>query len=668
MTPMTDRPDVVVLGCGIFGAALSWHLAVRRSQTVCTIDLDCRDTGRGATAASAGILTYPGWDPWDLDVVRRTREEYRALCDGSGVGEFRPNGGLRLTGCEEGAVWIDRILRVLVRNGVEAERLDRKQVDALLPGGGPEGTQAALFTPGDAVFSTAGVASAYIRGATRVGAEFARTSAPPRILRSGGRWQVELGSRTIDSGALVLACGAWTKRILEGLGCPLPMAPFRAQACRLRPRPLLAPFPTIHDIDLGLYVRPAAEGRLLAGDGTERVESDPDRVDRRADLGTLERIVTDVGALFPGTDSFAVEHGWAGVCVASPDRYPLVGPVPGAPRLFIATGFNGFGAMRAGGLAGLLAEGIVDGAWEGLAPANPERFPEPILPFAPQPEFPLESVGEAEYALGPTVSAVTVTSAPLSLFSEEASYRSLRSPIELEGLCLSSLSEWFDPFLPLFLREALRTHGTVEVAEVEGGVRGIYLQGTSEGVGSLFTRTRWIAEHFLSRLGPQGAYSEGAWIPGGDPIDILAADLRDWPGVTTLRNPVRMARAEDLPAVRALAREVGGAGDDSWFATLPRPEETLFLCELDGRVVGMSGLTRVGAYARGHSFLVHPRYRGLGIGTDLLQARMLWLSRTGGRQVVSEIYDGNIASHIAAGKAGMAVVGRMYHYRPNRHS
>jgi len=45
---------------------------------------------------------------------------------------------------------------------------------------------------------------------------------------------------------------------------------------------------------------------------------------------------------------------------------------------------------------------------------------------------------------------------------------------------------------------------------------------------------------------------------------------------------------------------------------------------------------------------------------------MLWLESTGGRQVVSEIYDGNVASRTAAERAGMALVGRMYHFRPTK--
>jgi GNAT superfamily N-acetyltransferase len=333
--------------------------------------------------------------------------------------------------------------------------------------------------------------------------------------------------------------------------------------------------------------------------------------------------------------------------------------------LFVATGFTGFGVMRAAGLARRLAVGILKDRWDDLAPADPGRFPTPDSRFDPRPAFPLDTTAEAEGAVRRVQEYRPPAWREIPPFSEEVSYRLVESPFEVDRLRLPGLSEWFGPFLPLFMKDALRTGGQVVCAEIDGEVRGVHLQGSSETVGSLFTGTRSIAEHFLSQMGPHGTYSERPWLPGGTPIDVLAADLRDWPGAGTIRNVVRIAQPEDLPALRTLVREVSGPGEDSWFDTLPRPEETVFLCEIDHRVVGMSGLTRVGIYARGHSFLVHPRYRGLGIGTDLLLSRMMWLARTGGQFVVSEIYDGNAASLTAAAKAGMAVVGRMYHYRPN---
>ncbi len=87
---------------------------------------------------------------------------------------------------------------------------------------------------------------------------------------------------------------------------------------------------------------------------------------------------------------------WAGVCTATPDRRPLIGPVPGAEALYCLTGFNGFGVMRAGGAARRLADLLSEGEEAGgpraaLQPVWPGRFPDPRAPFAPKPGFTLEA-------------------------------------------------------------------------------------------------------------------------------------------------------------------------------------------------------------------------------------------------------------------------------------
>ncbi len=658
---MTEKFDVTILGTGLFGAALAYHLAQGTRRRVLALDTARGPRQPSATATSAGILSVQGWDPWDLVLVRESVAEYARLAEEEGVEPVRPNGGLRVARSAEGARWLARVHRVLEQEGEEVRTVGPREARELLPFADMDDVQAALYTPLDAVTEPSALQSAYLRAADRAGAVHRREETPPEVERlPGGGWKVG-GERGGISETLVVAAGAWSKSVLTDLGHRLPLAPFRAQVLRVRPHPLLPVFPSLHDLDLNVYVRPADHGRLLIGDGTGTREEDPSRWAPEADRPWVEQTVATLRTVIRGLPDAPVEAAWAGLCVASPDRFPVVGRVPGEAHLIVASGFNGLGSMRAAGLARRLADALGSGAWDPLRPADPARFAAAWRSFEPRPQFPLE--GESD---GPAreVAGTFRDLPPEARASHEIRYRLLAGAEEADGLRWTSLSDWFDPFLGQFAKDALRTGGTVEVAEEAGRVRGLLLAGSSEGVGSGFTRTRVIAERYLSRMDPGGLYLDAAWRPGGEPVEIFAADLRDWRSEERLRNPVRLAGPEDLPRVRALMHEELGPSVDRWFATLPRPEENAFLCEVGGRVVGVSWITRVGPFARGHSFSVHPRYRGLGIGSDLLTARMLWLRRTGGRQVVSEIYDGNLASRTAAERAGMSLVDRMYHFRP----
>jgi glycine/D-amino acid oxidase-like deaminating enzyme/RimJ/RimL family protein N-acetyltransferase len=657
-----ERFDVIVLGAGIFGAALSYYLAAENHRRVVALDVAESIRGPSGSTTSAGILSVQGWDPWDLAIVRETVAEYARLADAEGTAPLRRNGGLRVARTDEGVRWLSRLESMLSSEGVEVHPLRTGDLSDRLPFADLSDVRAGLLTPDDSVVDSGDLLAGYLRAARRAGAEVRSLELPvDRAIERDGRWHVG-GPTPVAADSLVVAAGAGSKRLLSALGASLPLAPFRAQVVQLRPGPLQAEFPTLHDLDLNLYARPAPLGRIVVGDGTGTQEEDPLRWRTEADAEFVNRTTVAGAELFAGLSSIRVERAGAGLCVASPDRYPLVGPAPGAPHLFVAAGFNGLGTMRAGGLARRLARAIVSGEWNDLAPASPARFVGPSAPFEPRPEFPLEA--DPDVPLPRRVAPLPEVSVRTD--ADDVLARRLERVSEVDHLRWSPLSEWFDPFLPLFARDAIRTGGTVEVMEEGDTVRGLLLAGTSEGVASGFTRQRRVADRFLDRADAGGIYLEDAWRPGGAPVELFAADLRDWVAREPMRNPVRIARTDDLSGIRSLMRAELGPGVDPWIDSLPRPEETGFVCEVDRRVVGISWLSRVGAFARGHSFVVHPRFRGLGIGTDLLTARMLWLHQTGGRLVVSEIYDGNVASRTAAERAGMTFVARMYHFPGRR--
>jgi len=159
--------------------------------------------------------------------------------------------------------------------------------------------------------------------------------------------------------------------------------------------PADAEFPSAHDLDRDVYLRPESNGRILGGDGTEHVEADPERFVPGGDASFLEHLAVSLSDRFPGWADSEVVSAWAGVCTATPDRRPLIGPVPGAPGLYTITGFNGFGVMRAGGAARRLSDLLVDGetsdaARQALEPVWPGRFRSPTPPFLPKPGFTLE--------------------------------------------------------------------------------------------------------------------------------------------------------------------------------------------------------------------------------------------------------------------------------------
>jgi len=385
--------DVVILGAGIAGAALADHLT-RRSLTVTVVDP--RTPAAGASGRAAGIVTEQLWNDWDVLVTRESREEYRALARGDPE-TFREVPFVRLT---TQPVIADALRQAVVRLrgwGVPVEEVDADRLTDWLPGGQFGRLLGAIASRSDACVTPSTITTLYLEAAQGRGAAAAFGAPVPVPAYEGGGWTVRSGTDEIRARNLVVAAGAWSKQLLLGLGRPLPLTPYRTQAAVLRPS---GPAPkgagvSLHDLDTDVYARPESNGRILAGDGTEWFETDPERFVAGADASFLAHLAEGLGTWIPGWGESEVVGAWAGVCTATLDRRPCIGPVDPERSLYAITGFNGFGVMRSGGAARRLAELIVDPesgrAREALAPVLPERFGGLAPSFSPVPGFTLEA-------------------------------------------------------------------------------------------------------------------------------------------------------------------------------------------------------------------------------------------------------------------------------------
>jgi glycine/D-amino acid oxidase-like deaminating enzyme len=391
--------EVVVVGAGVAGAAVAYHLARRHIGPV--VALEARTPASGATGRAAGIVSEQLWDRWDVEAVRATKEEYAALAARLAPSAYRINGFVRWTSNERVADALRERSTELRSWGVEVRDLDPTGLGRLLPATKVDDLRAVAFAPGDAVVAPSTLAELYVGESRRLGVDW-RLASPVTALRSdGGAWNVQSRGTSVRARQVVIAAGAWSKRLLAIAGSPLPLAPYRTQAAVLdRPGGFPGGCPSFHDLDVDVYGRPEENGRLLAGDGTERVEADPETFVPTGDPNFIEHLADAFDGRLPGWTDATLVRAWAGVCVATPDRRPLIGPVPGAPGLHILAGFNGFGVMRAAGaaqqIADLLAGGVA-GAEERLASVAPARFPSAVSPFAPRPGFTLQAGVDPEF-------------------------------------------------------------------------------------------------------------------------------------------------------------------------------------------------------------------------------------------------------------------------------
>ena len=172
------------------------------------------------------------------------------------------------------------------------------------------------------------------------------TTAPPTIVSDEGEQSYD---------AVLVAGGAHTKQILATGDVSIPMKPYRVQALIATATSANENVPMCYDATDNYYFRPHEDG-LLVGDGTERIESDPEEWNRVADEEFIEHMRDHLDERIR-EKRLEIHEAWTGLCTATPDGDPLFGEI--RPGMFVATGFHGHGFMRAPALGERIAEQIL---------------------------------------------------------------------------------------------------------------------------------------------------------------------------------------------------------------------------------------------------------------------------------------------------------------------
>jgi len=366
---------VAVVGAGIFGASVAYHL-VREGADVVLIDR--ADEGR-ATAAGAGIVC-----PWASRVDDPA--SYALLAGGA---RFYP--GLVANLAEEGETELgyarvgglmapddpaeldaaEARVRARVGNTGEAgaiERLTPQQARELFPPLRED--LAGLFVSGGARVNGRLIAAAMRRAAAKRGAQIVEGSAE-LILRDGWAAGVRVDGDAIDADAVVVAAGAWAPALLEPVGVRLAVEPQRGQIVHLRlPGTDTSRWPTLQPLN-PYYLLAFDDSRVVIGASREFGSGFEHRLTASGVAGVLNAGLHTA----PGLASWTLHEIRIGFRPLSADNRPMLGPAPGVDGLWIANGLGASGLTMGPYAGALLAAAVLGKTPElSLVPYDPGRL------------------------------------------------------------------------------------------------------------------------------------------------------------------------------------------------------------------------------------------------------------------------------------------------------
>jgi sarcosine oxidase subunit beta len=373
--------EVVIVGGGVMGASVAYHLAVRGVRSIRVVERGL-DGGQGSTGrATGGFRAHYGTEI-NVRLSLLSRAKLRRFGDELGV-----DPGYRTCGY----LWVARsaaqldVLRALLpmqRSAglAEVTEVTAEDVGRLNPALHLDGIAGGVFSPTDGFIRPLKILEGYTEAAKRLGVRFdyGTTHLGFRLTEDRRIAAVQTSAGEIAAGRVVNAAGAWAAEIARRAGVDLPVTPLRRQVACTTPCELLPEdMPMTIFTEDGFHLR-VRDGRVLLlwptpGDpadalGTSVEEAWLREVLRkgRDRVPCLARAVLDRAAC------------WAGLYEMSPDKHAILGAAPGCDNLYFINGSSGHGVMHSPALGQLLAEIIVDGAAStlGIGELRPSRFAE----------------------------------------------------------------------------------------------------------------------------------------------------------------------------------------------------------------------------------------------------------------------------------------------------
>jgi glycine/D-amino acid oxidase-like deaminating enzyme len=368
--------QITVVGAGIVGAACARSLATHGANV--TI-VESRFPGGGATAAGMGHVVVMDDSPAQLALTSRSRDLWNRLAaDLPPEAEFRLTGTLWVAADADEMEEAERKRRLLLAAGIAADLLDADRLAKAEPNL-RTGLAGGLLVPDDAVLYPPPAAAWMIADAVARGSTLLRESPVGEVTApdlSPGSVRLTDG-RVIAGDAVILAAGIDSVRLLP----ELPLRPRkghlvitdRAEGFLTRQVIELGYVKRAHDVgtdSVAFNVQPRATGQLLIGSSRQI-----DVSDRGIDHAILQRMLDRCLDFMPGLGSLPGIRAWTGFRAATPDGLPLVGPCPGRPGIWLATGHEGLGITTSLATAELLAAQLLGAACPLDAAASlPARF------------------------------------------------------------------------------------------------------------------------------------------------------------------------------------------------------------------------------------------------------------------------------------------------------
>ena len=367
---LPDQAQVVVVGGGIIGASIAYHLTKRGVSDVLVLEQG-QLTG-GTTWHAAGLVSQLKSTHSLTKLATYSTRLFEELEDETGQATgYRAPGSISVASDSERWEELRRGISMASTVGVEIREIGMDELREMVPLLRTDDLVGALYIPKDGQTSPVDTTMALAKGARNGGATIVEGIAVARLLKDGDRCvgiETE-DNQIVNAETVVMAAGMWTRHLAETIGVNVPL-----QACEhfyIVTEPLEGAergMPIVRDPSNYTYFKEET-GKIMAGFFEPQAKIwNLDGIPRDFCFGTLPEDWDHIGPIFeaacrrmPALSEAGLQLFFNGPEAFTPDGTFYLGESPEMDRCFVAAGFNSVGIQTAGGAGWVMADWIIDG-------------------------------------------------------------------------------------------------------------------------------------------------------------------------------------------------------------------------------------------------------------------------------------------------------------------
>ena len=358
---MTHTADVVIVGAGIVGSSIAWHLTNSGCKNVLVIERESSQ-GKGSTGKSMGGVRAQFSTPVNIQMSLYSIPFYAHFDETLGYpAGYRPQGYLFVATKDSHLNYLRANFEKQKALGLEsAQILSAEVINSMLPQLRSDDILGGSFCATDGFVDPYSAMNGFMAAAIDHGAAlWKKTEVTGIDNEENGISAVNTTRGKVLTRVVVNAAGPWAAEIAKMAGIDLPVQPLRRMLVPSEPFddfPHEAPM--VIDMSNGFHFRPEGRGFLLAWNDPEEHSQTPE-----FDGSFVEKILVLAANRVPVFENLPVnpKRGWAGLYEMSPDHHCILGPVPDVPGFFVANGFSGHGVMHAPATGKILSDLILKG-------------------------------------------------------------------------------------------------------------------------------------------------------------------------------------------------------------------------------------------------------------------------------------------------------------------